>query len=215
VSSVRFWPHCWSRDHQYRAQNVGSDSSEDAGTYVSVPLPVRIGTFRGNTDAHNGFMLATMIDESAYARSADPLAYSLDKAGVVKSVFKAEGDVGARMHIVDKLSVDFAHIDRRAHEPARDHRLVGCREWDARRHLEVPSLEAVGVITGQAQRSLRSPDPEPEASILSRHTSTDIGCQCGTRPGLPQDADLIGSFTHTQLAGVRQINKGPRAPSST
>ena len=120
--------HCWSRDHQYRAQNVGSDSSEDAGTYVNVPLPVGIGTFRGNTDTHNGFMLATMIDESAYARSADPLAYSLDKAGVVKGVFKPGCAVGARMHIADEMSVDLSHLDRRTHELETFTRLLDHRE---------------------------------------------------------------------------------------
>ena len=29
----------------------------EAGIYVNVPLPVRIGAFRGNNDTHNGFML--------------------------------------------------------------------------------------------------------------------------------------------------------------
>jgi len=47
----------------------------EAGTYVNVPLPVRIGAFRGNNDTHNGFMLETMIDEAAHATGADPLAY--------------------------------------------------------------------------------------------------------------------------------------------
>lgn len=47
----------------------------EAGTYVNVPLPVRIGAFRGNNDTHNGFMLETMIDEAAHIAGADPLAY--------------------------------------------------------------------------------------------------------------------------------------------
>jgi CO/xanthine dehydrogenase Mo-binding subunit len=47
----------------------------EAGTYVNVPLPVRIGPFRGNNDTHNGFMLETMIDEAAHAAGADPLEY--------------------------------------------------------------------------------------------------------------------------------------------
>jgi CO/xanthine dehydrogenase Mo-binding subunit len=47
----------------------------EAGTYVNVPLPVRIGAFRGNNDTHNGFLLETMIDEAAHATGIDPLAY--------------------------------------------------------------------------------------------------------------------------------------------
>ena len=47
----------------------------EAGTYVNVPLPVRIGAFRGNNDTHNGFLLETMIDEAAHATGADPLEY--------------------------------------------------------------------------------------------------------------------------------------------
>jgi isoquinoline 1-oxidoreductase subunit beta len=47
----------------------------EAGTYVNVPLPVRIGAFRGNNETHNGFLLETMIDEAAHATGADPLAY--------------------------------------------------------------------------------------------------------------------------------------------
>ena len=47
----------------------------EAGTYVNVPLPVRIGAFRGNNDAHNGFMLESMIDDAAHTAGVDPLAY--------------------------------------------------------------------------------------------------------------------------------------------
>jgi CO/xanthine dehydrogenase Mo-binding subunit len=47
----------------------------EAGTYVNVPLPVRIGAFRGNNDTHNGFLLETMIDEAAHTTGADPLEY--------------------------------------------------------------------------------------------------------------------------------------------
>jgi isoquinoline 1-oxidoreductase subunit beta len=47
----------------------------EAGTYVNVPLPVRIGAFRGNNDTHNGFMLESMIDDAAHATGAGPLAY--------------------------------------------------------------------------------------------------------------------------------------------
>jgi isoquinoline 1-oxidoreductase subunit beta len=47
----------------------------EAGTYVNVPLPVRIGAFRGNNDTHNGFMLETMIDEAARDAGIDPLVY--------------------------------------------------------------------------------------------------------------------------------------------
>src|SRR5712664_508335 len=47
----------------------------EAGTYVNVPLPVRIGAFRGNNDTHNGFMLESMIDDAAREAGIDPLAY--------------------------------------------------------------------------------------------------------------------------------------------
>ncbi len=47
----------------------------EAGTYVNVPLPVRIGAFRGNNETHNGFLLETMIDEAADATGMDPLEY--------------------------------------------------------------------------------------------------------------------------------------------
>ena len=47
----------------------------EAGTYVNVPLPVRIGAFRGNNDTHNGFMLESMIDDAAHTAGVDPLAY--------------------------------------------------------------------------------------------------------------------------------------------
>ena len=47
----------------------------EAGTYVNVPLPVRIGAFRGNNDTHNGFMLESMIDDAARDAGIDPLAY--------------------------------------------------------------------------------------------------------------------------------------------
>jgi isoquinoline 1-oxidoreductase beta subunit len=47
----------------------------EAGTYVNVPLPVRIGAFRGNNDTHNGFMLESMIDDAARYAGIDPLAY--------------------------------------------------------------------------------------------------------------------------------------------
>jgi isoquinoline 1-oxidoreductase subunit beta len=49
--------------------------SNEAGTYVNVPLPVRISAFRGNNDTHNGFMLESMIDEAAHTAGIDPLAY--------------------------------------------------------------------------------------------------------------------------------------------
>lgn len=56
--------------------------------------------------------------------------YSFDEAGVVKSVFKAGGVVGAGMQISDKMSVDLSDVDCRTHEPAGDGDLVRCRELD-------------------------------------------------------------------------------------
>ncbi|MDM9628491.1 molybdopterin-dependent oxidoreductase [Rhizobium sp. S152] len=47
----------------------------EAGSYVNVPHPVRIGAFRGNNESHNGFILETMIDEAAYTAKIDPLHY--------------------------------------------------------------------------------------------------------------------------------------------
>jgi isoquinoline 1-oxidoreductase subunit beta len=48
---------------------------DEVGAYVNVPLPVRIGAFRGNNGTHNGFMLETMIDDAAHTVGVDPLAY--------------------------------------------------------------------------------------------------------------------------------------------
>src|SRR6202011_4751985 len=47
----------------------------EVGTYVNVPLPFRIGAFRGNNDTHNSFMLESMIDDAAHEAGVDPLAY--------------------------------------------------------------------------------------------------------------------------------------------
>jgi hypothetical protein len=72
----------------------------------------------------------------------------------VKCVVKAACAVRACIHIADKMRVDLSHVDRRALEPTGDRGLVGYREWDVRREFEIPSLRAVGVITGQAEPSL-------------------------------------------------------------
>jgi hypothetical protein len=130
--------------------------------------------------------------------------YSGDQAGVVKCVVKAGCVVGARMQIADKMSVDLSHIDGRAHEATGDCGLVGSREWDGRRQLEIPSLEAVGVITGEAEPCLRSSDFEAGAGILRCHTAVNVSREYGTRLRLSENGDVIGSFTHALLAGVRQ-----------
>ena len=66
------------------------------------------------------------------------------------------------------------------------------------------------MITGQAEPSLRSLDFEAEASILRRDTTADVGREYGARTRLSQDVDVIGSFTQTLLAGVRQFDSGPQ-----
>jgi isoquinoline 1-oxidoreductase beta subunit len=47
----------------------------EAGSYVNVPHPTRIGAFRGNNESHNGFILETMIDDAAHESGVDPLHY--------------------------------------------------------------------------------------------------------------------------------------------
>src|ERR1700731_1858849 len=74
----------------------------------------------------------------------------------------------------------------------------------------MPSLEAVGVITVQAEPSLRSPDIEREASILRRLPSADVDREDGARASLPENADVIGRFASALLAGVRQFDNGPQ-----
>jgi hypothetical protein len=54
--------------------------------------------------------------------------YSLDESGVVKCVLKAGYAVGNRMQIADKMSVDLADVERRAHESAGDRGLLGWYE---------------------------------------------------------------------------------------
>jgi hypothetical protein len=134
--------------------------------------------------------------------------YSLDETGVVKCVVKAACAIRACIHIADKMRVDLSHVDR-AHEPAGDRGLVGRREWDVRRELEIPSLGAVGVITVQAEPSPRTPGFETEVSVLRRYATADVSCEYRTRTRLPEDVDVIGGFTHTLLASVRQLDSGP------
>ena len=47
----------------------------EAGEYVAVPMPVRIGPWRGNNESHNLFFTETIIDEAAHAAGQDPLLY--------------------------------------------------------------------------------------------------------------------------------------------
>jgi nucleotide-binding universal stress UspA family protein len=63
------------------------------------------------------------------------------------------------------VSVDLPHVDYRAHESARDRGLLGCREWDIRHQLEVPSLKAVRVTMAQSAES-KSGRPIPYDSRL-------------------------------------------------
>jgi hypothetical protein len=78
-----------------------------------------------------------------------------------------------------------------------------------RRSTSVPSLEAVGVITGQAEPSIRTPDLEPEAHILRLYSSVDVGRECGAGTRLSDNADVIGGFTHALHAGLSQLDDGP------
>ena len=57
--------------------------------------------------------------------------YSLDKAGIVKCVFKTGCAVSARMQIANKVIVDLSHVDRRTHKPTVDCGLLGRCERDA------------------------------------------------------------------------------------
>jgi hypothetical protein len=113
------------------------------------------------------------------------------------------------MQIADKMSVDLSYVDGRAHEATEDRGLVGIREWDVRRQLEIALLEAIGVIAGEAEPCLRSSDFKAGASILRRYTTVNVGREYGTRLRLSENGDMIGSFTQTLLAGVRQSDDGP------
>jgi len=71
-----------------------------------------------------------------YTRNSLPLAsvggapYSLNEPGVVNCVLEAGCAIGPRLHIADKMSVDLAYVDRRAHEPTGDRGLLGCLKTD-------------------------------------------------------------------------------------
>jgi len=82
--------------------------------------------------------------------------YSLDKAGIVECVTKSRRSVCPLIQIAGKLSVDLPHIDRRLHDVVGDSWRVGFCECGAGPQCEVPSLTAIGVVTGQAQPSIRS-----------------------------------------------------------
>jgi len=64
----------------------------------------------------------------------------------------------------------------------------------AQRQLEVPGLEAVGVITGQAEPPLRPSDFEAGANILRRYTGAAVGRDYGAGARFSQDDDVIGSY---------------------
>src|SRR5580692_3703810 len=64
---------------------------------------------------------------------------------------------------------------------------------------------------GQAKRPLRSSDLESKTSILRRHAAADVGREYGTRARPTQDVDMIGSFTDTMAAGVRQFDRWPQS----
>jgi hypothetical protein len=90
------------------------------------------------------------------------------------------------MQIADRMSIDLSHIDGRAREATGDRGLVGSREWDVRRQLEIPSLEAVGVITGEAEPCLRTSDFKAGASIPRRYVN--VRREYGTRCVFPRTA---------------------------
>src|ERR1700730_3439807 len=108
------------------------------------------------------------------------------------------------------MSVDLSHADRRAHEATRDRGLVGYHERDVRSQLEVPSLEAVGVIAGEAEPCLRSSDFEAGASILRCYTTVNVGREYGTRLRLSKNGDVIGSFTQTLSPVSVSLTAGQR-----
>ena len=127
----------------------------------------------------------------------------------MKCVVKAGCSVSALTQIADQMRVDLSHVDRRAHEATRDRGLVGYHERDVRSQLEVPSLEAVGVITCEAELCLRSSDFEAGASILRCYTTVNVGREYGTRLRLSKNGNVIGSLTQTLLASIRQFDSKP------
>src|SRR6266566_6118897 len=105
-------------------------------------------------------LLARDLEAFALFKNLLPLTsftgapYSLDETGVVKCVFKARCSASTLAQVTNKLNVNLSHVDRGAHEATGDHDVVGRDKWDVRCQLEVPSLEAVGVITGEAEPCL-------------------------------------------------------------
>lgn len=65
------------------------------------------------------------------------------------------------------------------------------------------------MITGEAEPCLRSSDFEAGASILRCYTTVNLGREYGTGLRLSENGEVIGSFTHTLLACVRQFDSGP------
>jgi hypothetical protein len=135
--------------------------------------------------------------------------YSLDETSVVKCVVKAGCSPGGPPQIADQISIDLSHIDRRAHVAIRDRGFVRYREWDVRSQRGVPRVDAVGVITGEAEPCLRSSDFEAGATILRCYTNVNLGREYGTRLRLSANDEVIGNFTSTLLTGVRQFDSGP------
>ena len=65
------------------------------------------------------------------------------------------------------------------------------------------------MITGEAEPCLRSSDFEAGASILRCYTTVNVGREYGARLRLSENGQVIGSFTQTLLACVRQLDGGP------
>jgi hypothetical protein len=65
------------------------------------------------------------------------------------------------------------------------------------------------MITGEAEPCLRSSDFKAGASILWCYTTVNVGREYSTRLRLSENGDMIGSFTQTLLACVRQSDDRP------
>jgi len=177
------------------------------GSNPALVTAALLGTSRSGRSNHSSSFLPIGNDLPLAPVSGAP--YSLDETGVVNCVSKSGRAVGPRTQITGKTSVDLSDVSRRAHQPTSDCGPVGCHEWDVRDEPEVPRLEAIRVIAGQAEPSFRSPDIECETNLLPLAPGVEIGRERGAGARLSDNADVVGSFADALFAGLCQFDHGP------
>src|SRR6202021_2075484 len=124
----------------------------------------------------------------------------------MKCEFKV-GCVGStRKQITDKISVDLSPVGRCPHKSSGDRGFLGRHKCDVGRQLEISALEAVRVTAAQIEPSVFPSDFEAEAGVLVRYPPGNGGREQSAVTSLSQDAEAIGSFTHTLFSSVRQFD---------